>query len=72
MNYYSGKTGNDEKLTLAPLSDMQAMAVGPEYEGAAGYFLYRTFHSDPQKIEVLAHVDSDEAAFQVSLLLGLE
>lgn len=72
MNYYSGNIDNDSSLKLSPLTNVQARMAGPGYQEAGGYFLYRTRNSDPQIIEVLAQVHSDEAAFQLSRLLGLD
>lgn len=72
MKYYSGKIGNDATLRLSPLSNAQAQAFAPEYEGSPGYFLYRIYESDPHAVEILARVDTDDAAFQLSRLLGLE
>ena len=72
MNYYSSNIDNDTSLKLSPLTDVQARMAGPIYEEAGGYFLYRTRNSNPQQIEVLAQIHSDEAAFQLSRLLGLD
>ncbi len=72
MNYYSGNIDNDTSLKLSPLTNVQASMVGSHYGDVGGYFLYRTKISDPQHIEVLAQVPSDEAAFQLSRLLGLD
>ena len=70
MNYYSAKINDSTILRLAPLSNAEADEIG--FEGtASGYFLCRTKVSAPCSVEVLAHVSSDEAAFQLSLLLGL-
>ena len=72
MNFYSGNIDNDSSLKLSPLTSVQARMAGPQFEDSGGYFLYRTRNSDPQNIEVLAQVPSDEAAFQLSRLLGLD
>lgn len=72
MNYYSGALDNDLSLKLSPLTGEQARMVEPQLAGVGGYFLYKTRKSDPQSIEVLAQVHSDEAAFQLSRLLGLD
>lgn len=72
MNYYSSAIDNDLSIRLSPLTNDQARMADPQFAGVGGYFLYRARKSDPQCIEVLAHVHSDEAAFQLSRLLGLD
>ncbi|CAK7257695.1 MULTISPECIES: hypothetical protein [unclassified Shinella] len=72
MNYYSGTLDNDLSLKLSPLTGEQARMADPQFEGAGGYFLYKTRKSSPKSIEVLAQVHSDEAAFELSRLLGLD
>ncbi|MBY2944007.1 hypothetical protein HF264_30730 [Rhizobium leguminosarum] len=72
MNYYSAAIDNDLSLKLSPLTDDQARMAGQTFEEAGGYFLYKTRKSDPNCIEVLAQVHSDDAAFQLSRLLGLD
>ncbi len=70
MHYYSGTIGNDATLRLAPLSDADAGKAG--VDDVSGYFLCRIHSSAPNDLEVLAHVATDEAAFQLSRLLGLD
>lgn len=72
MNYYSRTIDNDMSLRISPLTNVQARTAGPEFEETGGYFLYQARNSDPHNVEVLAHVCSDEAAFRLSRLLGLE
>lgn len=72
MNYYSRELGNDATLRLAPLSNADAVAAGLGYENLSGYVLSRTRRSEAHSIEILAQVPSDDAAFQLSLLLRLE
>lgn len=72
MNYYSRAIDNDTNLQISPLSNALASMAGPGFEELGGYFLYRTRSSDPNCIEILAQVHSDEAAFQLSRLLDLD
>lgn len=72
MNYYSRKLSNDATLKLAPISSLESEMAGLEAQDTSGYFLTRTQVSDPSYVEVIAQVHSDEAAFQLSLLLGLD
>ncbi len=72
MNYYSRSIDNDTRLQLSPLTSVQARIAGSDFEDAGGYFLYQTRDSDPHGLEVLAQVSSDDAAFRLSRLLGLD
>jgi len=72
MHFYSGNADADSILNISPLSRTHASIAGPGYEHLGGYFLYRTKHSDPFHIEILARIENGAAAFQLSRLLGLE
>lgn len=72
MRFYSGHLDGESVLRIAPLTGTQASLAGPSYENDGGYFLYAVKVSDPHFIQILARVESDEAAFQLSILLGLD
>lgn len=67
--YFSTNVGNDVQLCLSPLTDSRAASVG--LEGASGYFLYEKSSSD-SSVEIIARVDSEDAAFKLSRMLGME
>jgi hypothetical protein len=72
VSFYSGNLDSDSMLKISPLTSTQASIAGPGYDNDGGYFLYKTKISDPHFIQILARIESDEAAFQLSRLLGLD
>lgn len=72
-NFYLSRTDDDGSvLGLSLLSNRRAAAAGIAPSDASGYFLYRATPCDPDSVEILARVDSDEAALRLKGLLGLD
>ena len=73
MNYYSKSAEDGSYLRISPLTSKLSQYVISQVDLTSKYFLYR---SSPKRtgleIEVLAAIPDDDAAFQMSLLLGLE
>lgn len=72
--YYSTNLTNDVTLCIAPLTDQQAAAAGPEIiANPLGYFLYQhRASSAPDELEVIARVVNAEAAWRLSRILNME
>lgn len=71
MSYYSANIDNDQSIIISPLTNLQANAAGINPDNAGGYYLYYKSQSSPEDVEVLARVQSEEAAFRLSRLLKL-
>jgi len=63
--YFSVNLDDDRMLCLAPLTDRRIQLSGQEIENTAGYFLYEQRKSDHSAVKIIAHVLSDEAAFDL-------
>ena len=70
--YFSTNLSNDVTLCISPLTDERASAAGIEVE-ATGYFLYeRSQSGGAHDFAVLAQIPSEEAAFRLSRMLGMD
>lgn len=71
--FYSVNIDDDRMLIIAPLTDQSISACGDEIGDVSGYFLYEKRISDPlERVEILAHVQSEEAAFRLRRMLNME
>lgn len=71
--YFSAQIDNETTLCIAPLTDRRLELSGEEIEDASGYFLFATRGGcDPTDVEILARVPSEEAAWRLRGMLGLE
>ena len=69
---YLSTEGNDStRLCIAPLTKQLALASGEDVGSCAGYFLYEGRGDDPEDIEILARVASEDAAVRLAKLLNL-
>ena len=71
--YFSSKLDHDRTLCLAPLSDRLLASCGDDAPvDSSGYFLFeRRGDGHLVEIEIIARVDSDEAAVKLSEMIGL-
>ena len=69
--YFSAILDAETKLFLAELTDEEAIAAGRDAGAGGGYFLYEKSLQHPQEINILARVESDEAAFALSRMLNM-
>ena len=67
--YFSTNVTNDVQLCISPLTDSCAASAG--LQEAVGYFLYERCQSS-DSVEIIARVDSEEAVFKLSQILGME
>ncbi|UEM08393.1 hypothetical protein J4G43_026700 [Bradyrhizobium barranii subsp. barranii] len=70
--YFSTNVSNDVTLCISPLTDERASAAGLDAD-ATGYFLYeRSQSGEANDVSVLAQIHSEEAAFRLSRMLGMD
>jgi hypothetical protein len=70
--YFSTNISNDVTLCISPLTDERASAAGIDVD-ATGYFLYECSQSGgANDFSVLAQIPSEEAAFRLSRMLGMD
>ena len=74
MNYYSKDFSDGASLRISPLTTRLAQNIYTDFDHTSKYCLYRKSAASlgGHKIEVLASIPDDDAAFQLSLLLGLD
>jgi hypothetical protein len=63
--YFSVNLDNDRTLYIAPLTDRKIALSGEEIADPSGYFLFEAHSSDDSAIEIIARVQSEEAAFRL-------
>lgn len=70
--YFTLSLGNNRTLHLAPLTDRLIAESGQELSDAGGYFLFERRHDDaPGRVEIIAQVLSEEAAFRLRDMLAM-
>lgn len=70
--YFSTNVTNDVTLCISPLTDERASAAGIALD-VTGYYLYERSQSGGEKdVAVLAQIHSEEAAFRLSRMLGMD
>jgi hypothetical protein len=71
--YFSRKTDSGAVLCLAPISDRRVELSGEEIEDRSGYFLYEVKGgAEASEVEILARVQSEEAAMRLKRMLNLD
>lgn len=73
MIYYSKDVSEHVTLKISPMNSRLSQYVYSDFDLNSKYFLYRS-NANPTdiEIEVLAAIPDDDAAFQMSQLLGLD
>jgi hypothetical protein len=69
--YFSAILESGTKLFLAQLTDEEADLAGLDKD-RGGYFLYEMRPEEPNHINILAKIDTDEAAFSLSRMLNMQ
>lgn len=70
--YFSATLDNERTLHLAPLTSRQIGEAGQEVEDTGGYYLFERHHADGlPKVEIIAQVLSEEAAFRLKDMLSM-
>jgi hypothetical protein len=71
--YFSREVDSETTLCIAPLTEKRIELSGENIEDASGYFLYETTGGgEPQEVQILARVTSEEAAFRLKEMLLLK
>jgi hypothetical protein len=72
--YFSTNLSNDVVLCISPLTDEKAANANPEIaRDPTGYFLYEYNASgNADDVSVIARVCSEDAAFRLSRILGMD
>jgi len=69
--YLSGSLDEKASLCIAPLTKRRIQASGTNPNDASGYYLFECNHGDPDSIEILAKLESEDAALRLGRLLNL-
>ncbi|MBT9444414.1 MAG: hypothetical protein IV086_01805 [Hyphomonadaceae bacterium] len=73
MYYFSKALDNDRMLCLAPMTDRMLQQSGQEIDDVSGYFLFASRRSDEfASVEIIARATSEDAAFALKELFGME
>jgi len=71
--YFSVERGNDSTLHIAPLTDRLIAQSGQDIRDCSGYFLFERRRSGgPAEVEIIARLESDEAAEKLRDMLSME
>jgi hypothetical protein len=71
--YFSAIVDSDTTLCIAPLTEKRIALSGQEVPDSSGYFLYQTRGgAEPGEVEILARLESEEAALQLKEMLNLK
>ena len=71
--YFSVNISNEMSLCVAPLTRRRLESSGQEIEDEGGYYLFEKRGSGERaEIDVIAHIVSEEAAFRMRDLLGMD
>lgn len=63
--YFSVNLDNDRTLCIAPLTDRKIALSGEEINDPSGYFLFETRGSEDEAVEIIARLQSEEAALRL-------
>jgi hypothetical protein len=70
--FFSVNVGNNRTLYIAPLTDRLIEQSGQDVIDPAGYFLFERQHCDGLgRVEILAQLISEEAAFRLRDMLAM-
>jgi hypothetical protein len=71
--YFSAKVDSETTLCIAPLTSKRIELSGQEVENPSGYFLYQTRGGgEPGEVEIIARLESEEAALRLKDMLALK
>lgn len=70
--YFSTQRDDGTKIYLCPLSSRRQASLAVPIEDASGYFLFEErVNGSFVEIEILARVDTDDAAMKLSRIFGM-
>jgi hypothetical protein len=71
--YFSAKIDTDTTLCIAPITNKRVELSGQEIADRSGYFLFQTRgKGEPSEVEILARLESEEAALRLKDMLSLK
>ena len=71
--YFSAQIDSDTTLCIAPITNKRVELSGQEIEDRSGYFLYQVRGgAEPGEVEILARLESEEAALRLKDMLALK
>jgi hypothetical protein len=71
--YFSAQIDSDTTLCIAPLTNKRIELSGQQIEDPSGYFLYQTRGGgEPGEVQILARLESEEAALKLKDMLALK
>lgn len=71
--YFSAKIDSETTICIAPLTNRRIELSGQQITDSSGYFLYKTRGGgEPSEVEILARIESEEAALKLKDMLSLE
>ncbi len=69
--YLTAKNGKSASLCIAPITKSFALSAGQAPEDSSGYFLFEVRDDNPDSIEIIARLNSEDAAVKLADLLRL-
>lgn len=71
--YFSARVDSDTTLCIAPIAKKRVELSGQDIRDPSGYFLYQTKGGgDPGEVEIIARLESEEAALKLKEMLALK
>lgn len=72
--YFSARIDSRTTLCIAPITNKRVELSGQDVVDRSGYFLYQTKGQDgePSEVEILARLESEEAALRLKEMLSLK
>ena len=71
--YFSAQIDKDTTLCIAPLTSKRIELSGQQVEDVSGYFLYQSRGGgEPSEVQILARLESEEAALRLRHMLALK
>lgn len=71
--YFSAQIDRDTTLCIAPITRKRIELSGQQIDDPSGYFLYQTRGGgEPSDVEIIARLDSEEAALRLKDMLSLK
>lgn len=71
--YFSADVDDETTLCIAPITDRRIELSGEQIDDTSGYFLFETKGgAEPNEVQILARVTSEEAALRLKRMLALK
>jgi hypothetical protein len=71
--YFSAKVDNETTICIAPITERRIELSGEKIDDKSGYFLFETKGgAEPNEVQILARLTSEEAALRLRRMLALK